>query len=183
MASTAIKTEEEKKEYKDSPAELDRKVTLLAKWVRESVYMTAFTGAGCSTAAGINDYRSGYETMLPVGAGCWEKAANKAKAAAPKAGVRIAMANALPTPTHMGLVKLQQEGILKYLVSQNVDGLHRKSGNPPDKLCELHGNRNLEYCVKCGKEYMRDFGVRSTVPKGAHKPHDWKKVRQSCLQR
>ena len=78
MAATHIKNEEEKKEYFDSPAELDRKVSLLAEWVRDSSYMTAFTGAGCSTSAGIADYRSGFDTVLPW-AGCWERAALKAK--------------------------------------------------------------------------------------------------------
>ena len=68
----------------------------------------------------------------------------------------------------MALVKLQDEGILKYLVSQNVDGLHRKSGILPNKLCELHGNRNLEYCVNCKKDYMRDFGVRNKTQKSCH---------------
>ena len=79
MASTAIQTEEEKKEYFDSPSVLDAKVTQLAQWVRESRSMSVFTGAGVSTAAGIPDYRSGYGTVLETGPGCWEKAAFKQK--------------------------------------------------------------------------------------------------------
>ena len=80
MADTAIKTEEEKKEYFDSPEELDRKVTMLAEMVVTSQHMITFTGAGISTACGIPDYRSGYNTVLPTGPGCWEKAANVEKA-------------------------------------------------------------------------------------------------------
>ena len=76
MASTAIKTEEAKKEYFDSPQVLDKKVTQLAQWILESKHFTSFTGAGISTASGIPDYRSGASTCLPTGAGCWEKAAN-----------------------------------------------------------------------------------------------------------
>ena len=77
---SAIKDEEEKKEYFDSPEELDRKLTLLARWMKLSEATTFFTGAGISTACGLPDYRSGADTVLPTGAGCWEKAANIEKA-------------------------------------------------------------------------------------------------------
>jgi mono-ADP-ribosyltransferase sirtuin 6 len=64
---------------------------------------------------------------------------------------------AIPTKTHMSLVALQQKNILKCVVSQNTDGLHRKSGIPPEKLAELHGNSNKETCIDCKKEFIRDF--------------------------
>ena len=79
MAETAIKTEEEKKEYIDTPEVLDQKVTQLAEWIKEAENFTAFTGAGISTSAGIPDYRSGYNTVLETGPGCWEKAAYRQK--------------------------------------------------------------------------------------------------------
>jgi len=63
----------------------------------------------------------------------------------------------------MSIVRLAEKGIVKYLVSQNTDGLHRKSGIDPSKLSELHGNSNLEQCEKCGKQYLRDFRVRSAM--------------------
>jgi NAD-dependent SIR2 family protein deacetylase len=62
----------------------------------------------------------------------------------------------------MAFVRLVEEGYLKFIISQNVDGLHRKSGIPPEKLAELHGNVNFERCAKCGKEVMRDFNVGCT---------------------
>ena len=165
MADTAHKTEDAKKEYFDSPEELDIKVTQLAEWVRESDHFIAFTGAGISTSAGIPDYRSGFNTVLPTGPGCWEKKAQGKASNKPK--IRTEMSKAIPTPTHMSLVKLMEAGRLKYLISQNVDGLHRRSGIPPENLAEVHGNTNLELCVKCKKEYMRDFRVRN-----AQKVHD-----------
>jgi len=50
---------------------------------------------------------------------------------------------------------------LKYIISQNVDGLHLKSGIPIWKIAELHGNTNYEVCQSCGTGYMRDFRVRN----------------------
>lgn len=61
----------------------------------------------------------------------------------------------------MALVELMNQGYLKHIISQNIDGLHRKSGIPADKISELHGNTNLEVCEKCKRGYMRDFRVRN----------------------
>jgi len=79
MADTAIKEEEDKKEYFDSEEELDKKIEQLAMMIGSSEHFISFTGAGISTAAGIPDYRSGMDTVLPTGPGCWELAANKGK--------------------------------------------------------------------------------------------------------
>ena len=57
----------------------------------------------------------------------------------------------------MSIVELQKLGICKYLISQNCDGLHRRSGIDPSKISELHGNGNIEYCENCSHEYLRDF--------------------------
>lgn len=53
---------------------------------------------------------------------------------------------AIPTPTHMALVELQNRGILKYLVSQNCDGLHRRSGILPVRLAAFDG---IHICPAC----------------------------------
>ena len=105
------------------------------------------------------DYRSGIGTVLPTGPGAWEKLATHHKPE--KKYVKTPMASAIPTFCHMAFVKLMEEGYLKFVVSQNVDGMHRKSGIFPEYLAEVHGNTNLEKCLKCGKEYMRDFHTRN----------------------
>ena len=79
MAATAISSEEEKKEFFDEPEVFNTKIELLAEMILSSNHMVAFTGAGISTACGIPDYRSGFNTVLETGPGCWETAANKEK--------------------------------------------------------------------------------------------------------
>lgn len=188
---SAIKNEEEKKEYIDSPEELDVKLTVLADMIKNSKHMVCFTGAGISTACGIPDYRSGVNTILETGPGVWETAANKKKyeeakrakaksvdrtakrkapALAPApAPVKTPMQKAYPSKTHMALVEMHERNYLKHIVSQNLDGLHRKSGIPREAISELHGNTNLEICEKCGNEYMRDFKVRTALKVHDHK--------------
>ncbi|NP_001034409.2 NAD-dependent protein deacetylase sirtuin-6 [Gallus gallus] len=132
----------------DPPEELERKVCELADLIRSSSNVVFHTGAGISTASGIPDFRG------PNGVWTMEE-----KGLSPKFDTTFE--NARPSKTHMALLGLQRVGILKFLVSQNVDGLHVRSGFPRDKLAELHGNMFVEECMKCGKQYVRDAVVGS----------------------
>ncbi|KAK1542299.1 NAD-dependent deacetylase sirtuin-7 [Colletotrichum paranaense] len=141
MADSAPKeAEPERREALDI---LDVKASQLVDLIKKSKHFIAFTGAGISTSAGIPDFRG------PEGA--WTLRAQGRQ----RTGKTTDTLQAIPTKTHMALVELQDRGILKYLVSQNCDGLHRKSGILPEKISELHGNSNREYCKDCGKEYLR----------------------------
>ena len=184
MAQTAHRSEEEKKEYFDSPEALNMKLDLLAEMVINANHFVAFTGAGISTSCGIPDYRSGFDTVLETGPGCWESLANKErfreeqkrKAGASAAqkphdanSLRASIQKAYPSLTHMAMVELMEKNHLKYVVSQNVDGLHRKSGIPASKISELHGNTNLEICEDCGRDYLRDERVRNAKKTKEHR--------------
>jgi len=70
------------------------------------------------------------------------------------------VSRAIPTLTHMAIKSLLDCGKAKFLISQNTDGLHVKSGVSPSQIAELHGNSNLERCNKCEARYYRDFRVR-----------------------
>lgn len=59
------------------------------------------------------------------------------------------------------LVGLERAGKVTYVVSQNVDCLHLRSGIPRSKLAELHGNCFAERCSRCRQEYIRDFEVET----------------------
>jgi len=128
-------------------------VKTLAKFIKESKYFMAYTGAGISTSAGIPDFR-GPEGVWTLRA----KGITRTEPSTPRG-------EANPTFCHMALVKLQQEGILKHLVSQNCDGLHLISGIHPDNISELHGNCHVEACSMCGRVYYRSKRVRSDSSK------------------
>lgn len=142
-------------EYFDQPAELELKCARLAEMIGSARHVIAFTGAGISTGTGIADFRSGRNTKLPTGAGMWERP----KADHPEGNILEQCARAKPGRTHGVLFRLWESGILKHIISQNVDGLHRKSGIPSSYLSELHGNIFVERCTKCGLEYERDYNV------------------------
>ncbi|XP_051990365.1 NAD-dependent protein deacylase sirtuin-6-like [Xyrauchen texanus] len=139
----------------DSSDELKNKVETLAQWIRESQYMVVHSGAGISTSTGIPDFRG------PNGVWTMEERGETPH-------FNTTFEEARPSLTHMALLQLQRAGYLKYLISQNVDGLHLRSGFPRDRLSELHGNMFVEECEKCGKQYVRDtvIGVMGLKPTG-----------------
>ncbi|KMS95017.1 hypothetical protein BVRB_013200 isoform A [Beta vulgaris subsp. vulgaris] len=133
----------------DPPYNLQQKVEQLAVIIQKSKYLVVFTGAGTSTSCGVPDFRGpkGIWTLQRQGKGVPEAS--------------LPFDRAMPSLTHMALVELEKAGILKFVISQNVDGLHLKSGIPREKLAELHGNSFREVCPSCGMEYLRDFEVET----------------------
>ncbi|CAN0875113.1 NAD-dependent protein deacetylase SRT1 [Linum grandiflorum] len=136
-------------EFFDSSSLLQEKIGRLAKIIQKSKHLVVFTGAGISTACGIPDFRG------PKGIWTLQREGK----ALPQAS--LPFHRAMPSITHMALVELEKAGILKFVISQNVDGLHLRSGIPREKLSELHGNSFMEQCPSCGAEYFRDFEVET----------------------
>uniref|UniRef100_A0A671L5G1 NAD-dependent protein deacylase sirtuin-6 n=1 Tax=Sinocyclocheilus anshuiensis TaxID=1608454 RepID=A0A671L5G1_9TELE len=137
----------------DSPEELKTKVETLAQWVKESQYMV------------VMFVISVLFVFIRGPKGVWTM---EERGETPH--FNTTFEDARPSLTHMALLQLQRTGHLKYLISQNVDGLHLRSGFPRDRLSELHGNMFVEECEKCGKQYVRDtvIGVMGLKPTGRY---------------
>ena len=67
--------------------------------------------------------------------------------------------SAKPTLTHRAIISLLERNVINHCITQNVDGLHRKSGIPREKLNVLHGCIFTEKCEDCDTEYFRDFEI------------------------
>lgn len=133
----------------DSTDDLQSKIEELAQLISASRHLVVFTGAGISTSCGIPDFRGpkGIWTLQHEGK--------------PMPKIDVPFDQARPGITHMTLFELQQAGILKFIVSQNIDGLHLRSGIARSQLAELHGNCFREVCASCEKEYFRDFEIET----------------------
>ena len=57
-----------------------------------------------------------------------------------------------PNPGHHALAELEEMGILRHVITQNIDGLHKKAGS--SRVAEIHGSLREIYCLRCGKEYL-----------------------------
>lgn len=71
---------------------------------------------------------------------------------------------AKPNKAHLFLAKLEEEGKLSAIITQNIDGLHQQAGSK--RVYELHGSVHRNYCMKCGEFYNGEYIAETTnVPK------------------
>ena len=127
---------------------LTQRIETLAQWFYESHRLVVFTGAGISTESGLPDFRG------PDG--LWTR---RDKGLAPKP-TQVPWDAVEPNSGHRAIAELQKLNKLTFLISQNVDNLHLKSGIRPDLLAELHGNIARLRCSRC--EETVDRGERRT---------------------
>ena len=131
---------------------------LVGRW-RGARSVVVLTGAGLSTDSGIPDFRSPggrWETYRPVT--LQEFQASEASRRAYwryKGETWEVIRAARPNPAHEALAALAQAGRVDLLVTQNVDGLHERSGFPVDRLVNVHGTDAEVACLRCGRREPR----------------------------
>ncbi|RNA12501.1 NAD-dependent deacetylase sirtuin-6-like [Brachionus plicatilis] len=141
-------------EIEDSNDQVLEKCDFLFELIEKSDHIVAITGAGLSTSCGIPDFRG------PKGIWTLEKKGLKPE-------TDISFNEAQPSFTHFALTRLAQMGKIKFIVSQNIDGLHMKSGFPVNRLAEVHGNMFTLKCNSCHSKFLMNtcsptIGLKST---------------------
>lgn len=143
----------------------------LRGWLKESGRTVFLGGAGVSTASGIPDFRSAHGLYMQKKSGIsYEEMLSIDYYRAHTEEFYDFMRNVMlypdarPNPAHYALAKLEQDGLLEVVITQNIDGLHQAAGSK--NVIELHGNEDRYICQKCGKVYdMRYVMDQEGVPR------------------
>lgn len=152
---------------------MDAEIEQLRQLIEQSHRVVVFTGAGISTESGIPDFRGPqglWETVSPIDFNEFVHSEEKRRERWRRQFTGDdTMAKAEPNAGHIAVATLVQIGKVTHVITQNVDGLHQKSGIPPGKIIELHGNSNYATCLDCAIRYelpdlKKEFLVNGTVP-------------------
>lgn len=129
----------------------------LRSWIAESNNIVFFGGAGCSTESGVPDFRSQDGLYHQQYAYPPETILSHTFFVQNTAEFyrfyqdKMLPLDAKPNPAHLALAKLEQQGKLKAVVTQNIDGLHQEAGSRA--VFELHGSVHRNTCTKCHKSF------------------------------
>ena len=131
-------------------------IDMVRGWISMSTRIVALTGAGISTESGVPDFRGpqGIWTKNPKA----ERLSNihyymsdpEVRKLAWQQRLDHPAWRAQPNAGHVALAGLERAGRLHALITQNIDGLHQKAGNTPDKVIEVHGTVREYMCMSCG---------------------------------
>jgi len=133
-----------------------------ADMILKSKKLVVFTGAGMSTESGISDFRSpgGVWSRFDPNELTFQKflasEENREKYWDFSTSSWSEMAAAQPNPGHQAIAELDGIGKLDCVITQNIDGLHQRSGISEEKVIELHGTARWVSCLECGKRYPRE---------------------------
>lgn len=163
---------------------------LAARW-QTAQRVTALTGAGLSTASGIPDFRSPggrWERYQPVSLQDFLALESAREEYWRYKGETWQIIQAAqPNAAHTALADLARAGRLELLVTQNVDGLHERSGFPAERLINIHGTDSAVECMTCHRREPR-AGAQAEWERGVAVPRcpcggPWKPATISFGQR
>ncbi|MBL7062358.1 MAG: NAD-dependent deacylase [Dehalococcoidia bacterium] len=134
--------------------DLDYLADKVATLVLESNRIIVFTGAGVSTESGIPDFRSpgGIWTRFDPDDFTIQKFMSSERTRKMQWQMLAEgslLKDAEPNQAHCAVAELEKLGKLTCVITQNIDNLHQKAGNSPDKVFELHGNMQWVRCMSC----------------------------------
>ena len=141
-------------------------ISKLQKMIDECDNIVFFGGAGVSTESGLKDFRSkdGLYHMKykypPEEILSHSFFVNNPEEFYRFYKDKLNALNILPNICHKYLAQLEENGKLKAIVTQNIDGLHQKAGSK--NVLELHGTIYKNYCVRCGKSYSAAYVFESS---------------------
>ena len=155
---------------------MEQKIAKGAELIQDAREILVFTGAGMSTESGIPDFRS-------VG-GIWDRydpsdfyfqnfissEKSREKYWEMSTEYYLVMKKAVPNNAHLAVKSLEDIGKLLAVVTQNIDRLHHRAGNSPDKVIEIHGTAFLVSCLRCNKVYDRDE-IEERIKAGVKLPY------------
>lgn len=134
--------------------DLDYLADKVATLIVEANRIIVFTGAGVSTESGIPDFRSpgGIWTRFDPDDFTIQKFMSSEKTRKMQWQMLVEgglLKAAEPNQAHHAVAELEKLGKLTCVITQNIDNLHQKAGNSPDKVFELHGNMKWVRCMGC----------------------------------
>jgi NAD-dependent deacetylase len=138
-------------------AKVSRLIDELSRLLEGSGRVVVFTGAGISTESGIPDFRSPggfWSNNQPIYFKdflAWEEMRREAWRR--KLAFEEAFKAAQPNRGHRAIAHLVKQGKVTGVITQNIDGLHQRSGVPEEKVIELHGNSTYAICLSCERRY------------------------------
>lgn len=148
--------------------EIIRMPSRLAEIINQAKSIVVLTGAGVSTESGIPDFRSPkgvYKTDFeyrPEKVLSHNFFMNQPKLFYEYYKDNLIHTEAKPNAGHSFLTELEKQGKLRAIVTQNIDGLHQKSGSV--NVIELHGSVYRNYCIKCGEKYGVNYILYNNEP-------------------
>ena len=145
----------------------NRMINTFTQMIREAKNGVFFGGAGVSTESDIPDFRSagGLYSKLreryekPEEVLSYSFFINNTAEFYEIFRTEIMAPRLIPNRAHDALARMERDGVLKAVITQNTDGLHTKAGSRC--VCELHGSSHRNPCMVCGKLHDRDFIVNA----------------------